>query len=144
MNSTPWEKWEFNREFFKSLSTYRKDHQESSFSRILDNICYTVENGKDLLEAIPDGPVPIRGFVKALACLLKLGVVSQCALKITDCVTISLQTVRRARDSVYEFSKQVASWVENVMVAFDSDANYYFTWATWRSLEEMRSVDILL
>ena len=73
----PWEKWEFNKEFFKSLSNYRKDHPENSFSRIFDNICYTVENGKDLLEAIPDGPVPIRGFVKALACLLKLGLVSQ-------------------------------------------------------------------
>ena len=29
------------------------------------------------------------------------------------------------------------------MVAFDSDANYHFTWVTWRSLKEMRSVDIL-
>ena len=72
----PWEKWEFNKEFFKSLSKYRKDHPESSFSRILDDICYTVENGKDLLEAIPVGPLPLRGFVKALAILLKLGVVS--------------------------------------------------------------------
>jgi len=78
-NSMPWEKWEFNKEFFKSLSRYRKDHPETNFSRVLDNIFYIVENGKDLLEAIPDGPVPIRGFVKALACLLKLGVVSQMA-----------------------------------------------------------------
>jgi len=54
-----------------------QDHPETSFSRILDNICYTVENGKDLLEVIPDGPVPIHGFVKALARLLTLGVVSQ-------------------------------------------------------------------
>ena len=77
MNPTPWEKWEFNKEFFKSLPKYRKDHPETSCSRILDNICYTLENGKDLFEAIPDGPVPICGFVKALACLLKLGVVSQ-------------------------------------------------------------------
>ena len=73
----PWENWEFNREFFKSLSKYRKAHPETSISRILGNICQTVENGKDLFEAIPDGPLPLRGFVKALACLLKLGVVSQ-------------------------------------------------------------------
>ena len=77
MDSIPWEKWEFNKEFFKSLSNYHKDHPESGFSRILDNICHTVENGKDLFEAIPDGPLPIRGFVKALACLVKLGVVSE-------------------------------------------------------------------
>jgi len=72
-----WEKWEFNEEFFKSLSKYREDHPETSFSRILDNILHTVDNGQDLFEAIPDGPIPFRGFVKALACLLKLGVVSQ-------------------------------------------------------------------
>ena len=77
MNSTPWEKWDFNREFFKSLSKYHKDHQETNFSRTVENICYALENGKDLFEAIPDGPIPIRGFVKALACLLKLGMVSQ-------------------------------------------------------------------
>ena len=76
MNSMSWEKWKFNEEFFKSLSKYRKDHPETSLSRILDNILYTVENGKDLIEAIP-GPLPFRGFVKALACLLKLGVVSR-------------------------------------------------------------------
>ena len=58
-------------------SKYRKDHPETSCSRILNNICCGLENGKDLFEAIPDGPLPFRGFVKALACLLKLGVVSQ-------------------------------------------------------------------
>ena len=90
----PWEKWEFNKEFFESLSNYRKDHPETSFSHILDNICYTVENGKDLFEAIPDGPIPIRGFVKAIGCLLKLGVVSHgtavCVAKVTHPITISL------------------------------------------------------
>ena len=96
MDSMPWEKWEFNKEFFKSLSNYRKDHPETSFSRLLDKIYYTVENEKDLFEAIPDGPVPIRGFVKALACLLKLGVVSQwaiaqmCVPKVTHRITTSL------------------------------------------------------
>ena len=93
MNSMPWERWEFNKEFFESLSRYRKNHPETTFS-ILDNICYTVENGKDLFEAIPDALVPFRGFVKALACLLKLGIVSQIghgmATKVTDHITISL------------------------------------------------------
>ena len=71
-----WEEWGFNPEFFELISKYREEHPERSLLRILENICYTIENGKDLLEAIPDSPLPFRGFVKALACLLKFGIVS--------------------------------------------------------------------
>ena len=53
------------------------DDPETSFSHILDKIVSTMENRKDILGAIPDGPLPFRGFARALACLLKLGVVSQ-------------------------------------------------------------------
>jgi len=50
--------------------------------RIINGICTSIDQHKDLFEVIPDGPIPIRGLVKALAHLMKLGAVnyiySQC------------------------------------------------------------------
>ena len=44
--------------------------------RIMSGIRASIDQHKDLFELIPDGPIPFRGFVKALAHLIQLGVVS--------------------------------------------------------------------
>jgi hypothetical protein len=44
--------------------------------RIMGGIRASIDQHKDLFELIPDGPIPFRGFVKALAHLMLLGVVN--------------------------------------------------------------------
>ena len=72
----PWENWDLDDEFLKTLSEYCLEHPETTLSRVLDNICCHLETGKDLFEVIPDQPFPARSLFKALACLVRLGVVS--------------------------------------------------------------------
>ena len=45
-------------------------------SRIMNGVRTSIDQHKDLFELIPDGPIPFRGFVKALAHLIQLGAVS--------------------------------------------------------------------
>lgn len=114
-----WEEWDLDEKFLTSLSRYSKKHPEQKLDRILFSIYQALENGKDLFEVIPENPFPARGLVKALACLIKLGI-----------------TVTRAKQNVYDFTMQVVEWVEQVKSAFEGDERQHFNWATWRSLQK--------
>jgi hypothetical protein len=70
-----WDPWELDPKFFKAMSRWTVDHPETTLDRVLDNICVGIENGKDLLELIPDSPFPARSLIKALGYLVKLGTV---------------------------------------------------------------------
>ena len=59
-----------------AMSRWTIDHPETALDRVLDNICAGIDNGKDLVELIPDSPFPARSLVKALGYLMKLGTVS--------------------------------------------------------------------
>jgi hypothetical protein len=71
----PWDSWELDPEFFKAMSRWTIEHPETTLDRVLDNICVGIDNGRDLLELIPDSPFPARSLVKALGYLVKLGTV---------------------------------------------------------------------
>jgi hypothetical protein len=47
--------------------------------RVVSGIRASIDQHKDLFELIPDGPIPFRGFVKALAHLIQLGAVNYSA-----------------------------------------------------------------
>jgi hypothetical protein len=70
-----WESWELDPEFFKAMSRWTIDHPETTLDRVLDNIYAGIDNGKDLLELIPDSPFPARSLVTGLGYLVKLGAV---------------------------------------------------------------------
>jgi hypothetical protein len=44
--------------------------------RVVSGIRASIDQHKDLFELIPDGPIPFRGLVKALAHLIQLGAVN--------------------------------------------------------------------
>ena len=75
-----WDSWELDTEFFKAMSRWTIDHPETTLDRVLDDICIGIDNGKDLIELIPDAPFPARSLVQALGYLVKLGAVHHFSL----------------------------------------------------------------
>jgi hypothetical protein len=67
--------WILDQDFFRQVYDWNENHPENTLDRILNGICTSIDRHKDLLELIPDGPIPFRGFIKALAHLIKLGAV---------------------------------------------------------------------
>jgi len=57
------------------MSHWTVDHPETTLDRVLDNIQVGIDNGKDIVDLIPDSPFPARSLVKGLAYLVKLGIV---------------------------------------------------------------------
>ena len=71
--------WTLDQDFLRQVNDWNATHPESIPGRIMSGIHASIEQHKDLFELIPDGPIPFRGFVKALAHLIQLGVVSYSA-----------------------------------------------------------------
>jgi len=78
----PWEAWTFDQNFLREIKVWNENHPENTLDRVLNGTCTSIDRHKDLFELVPDGPIPIRGFVKALAYLVKLGAVCNLGLAI--------------------------------------------------------------
>jgi hypothetical protein len=74
--ATPWQAWKLDQDFLRELYDWNANHPEQTLDRILNGTCLLIDQSNELFEVIPDGPIPIRGFVKALAHLVKLGAVN--------------------------------------------------------------------
>jgi hypothetical protein len=72
----PWQKWELDEQFLKSLSAYCLEHPDTTLDRVLDRVRHGLEIGTELFKIIPENPFPARSLVEGLACLIKLGIVS--------------------------------------------------------------------
>jgi hypothetical protein len=73
--SPPWQTWTFDQDFLRDVKEWNEAHPENTLDRILNGTCSIINQHSILLEMVPDGLIPIRGFVKALAHLIKLGAV---------------------------------------------------------------------
>ena len=73
--SPPWETWTFDQDFLRTVKEWNKVHPDNTLDRILNGTCAVIDQHNVLLEMIPNGPIPICGFVKALVHLVKLGAV---------------------------------------------------------------------
>ena len=73
--SPPWQAWTFDQNFLRTVKEWNGAHPESTLDRILHGACAAIDRHNVLLDMIPNGPIPICGFVKALVHLVKLGAV---------------------------------------------------------------------
>ena len=73
--SPPWQSWMFDQDFLSTVKEWNITHPENTLDRILNGTCAVIDQHNVLLEMIPNGPIPICGFVKALVHLVKLGAV---------------------------------------------------------------------
>ena len=73
--SPPWQTWTFDQDFLRTVKEWNEAHPESTVDRILNGACAAIDQHNVLLDMIPNGPIPICGFVKALVHLVKLGAV---------------------------------------------------------------------
>lgn len=73
--SPPWDEWELDPKFFKTLSRWTRDNPEKSIDRVLQNVCTGLENVQEIMQLVPDSPFPARSLIGALAHLVKLGAV---------------------------------------------------------------------
>jgi hypothetical protein len=54
-----------------------------------------------------------------------------------------LQTISRAKQAVFDFSKEVVTWVERQITAFREGEARRFSVKTWNNLEPVRYEDYL-
>ena len=59
------------------MSRWTIDHPDTTLPLVLDSICVGIDKGRDLVELIPDSPLPARSLVKALSYIVKLGTVGR-------------------------------------------------------------------
>ncbi|KAF7980316.1 hypothetical protein HWV62_39116 [Athelia sp. TMB] len=120
----PWDSWELDPKFFKTLSIWTLTHPESSLDKIMDNVCTALESGDSVLQLIPDSPFPARSLIQALTYVLRLG--------------ISIST---AKVAVQEFAQQIVQWVGQVHASFSSGSQGgRFERATRKNLSKIRSL----
>jgi len=71
----PWQAWTFDQKFLREVKVWNETHPENTLDHILNGTSAFIDRHKDILELVPDGAIPLRGFMKALAHLVKLGAV---------------------------------------------------------------------
>lgn len=61
------------RRFFGALAGWTLTEVDGWAGRLCDRILIVIDSGKDILEAFPDGPVPVCGLILALGQIIRLG-----------------------------------------------------------------------
>ena len=115
----PWdENWKLDDKFFSDMNAWKDQHPESTLLKVMEKVNEAVSKSLPFAELVPDAPFPARGLIKALAHLLALGVV--CSYFYCFVVVLSLCTkqVSRAKDDVFEFTREVITWVSTVDASF--------------------------
>jgi hypothetical protein len=67
--------WDLDPQFFSALSQWTILHPESSIERVFEKVLADIDNAKEIMELIPNGPFPARGLIGSLVLLVKLGIV---------------------------------------------------------------------
>ncbi|KAG6888154.1 hypothetical protein C0995_010269 [Termitomyces sp. Mi166 len=86
-----------------------------------------IDQGKDIVEVIPDFPFPARGLVKAVLQLVQLG-----------------GTISGAHPELVGFAKDIIGWVDGVKISFADVESRKFTKTTWKNLAKIRYLYLLL
>jgi hypothetical protein len=71
----PWDDLNLDREFFHQIHQWTKLNPETKLDVLISEASSLVDQGRPLLQALPDGILPFRGFVEAMAQLFVLGAV---------------------------------------------------------------------
>ncbi|KAG6915428.1 hypothetical protein DXG01_011516 [Tephrocybe rancida] len=115
------DKWNLDDAFFSALSTWTLDHPETPLESVLMGVSDAIDQGKDIVEVIPDALFPIRGFIKSVACIFQLGV-----------------KIWTAQRDVQDFAVDILNWVNRVKESFNQAGEGRFTLMTWQNLSQMR------
>jgi hypothetical protein len=104
----PWDSWSLDEQFFGSLCrwTLQNPGSSESLTEVLNKISASIDTTKDLRGLIPDPPFPARSLIEALLSLLKLGIVRS-DWSYFVAILLSYQAIANAKQTVYDFSKDV-------------------------------------
>ncbi|KDR84278.1 hypothetical protein GALMADRAFT_705551 [Galerina marginata CBS 339.88] len=120
---TPWESWKLDQDFLSQVYSWNVTHPENTLNRILSATSASLERHDVLLELIPDGFIPIRGLIKALAHLVNLGT-----------------AVAEAKLVALQFAQEVLQWVEKLAAAFGDGEGGSFIEKAWANLADIRKL----
>jgi hypothetical protein len=139
----PWnENWELGEKFFKQMEKWEKDHPESTFAKVIENVDNVIKIGQPFLEVIPDWPFPARSVVLGLAHLLRLGAVRMILFifKAPDTHGF-MEEVASAKQEVHDFTMQLSTWFYTVEVSFrTANTKQKFTSQARKNLDAIRWV----
>ncbi|KDR84334.1 hypothetical protein GALMADRAFT_133661 [Galerina marginata CBS 339.88] len=123
LTPAPWEAWTLDQGFLYQVYSWNAQHPESSLDRIFDKFTTAIEQYEVLLELIPDGLIPIRGFVKALTHVMKLGMI-----------------MVEAKATALQFVQSVVRWVEKLATALAEAGSGHFVSRAWTDLSDIRKL----
>ena len=119
-SQVPWdENWKLDEKFFNDMGTWKDQYPESTLLKVMEKVNDAVSKSLPFAELVPDAPFPVRGLVKALAHLLALGVVcSYFFYSFIFVLSLCTKQVSRAKNDVFEFTREVITWVSTVEASF--------------------------
>ncbi|KAG6825428.1 hypothetical protein H0H92_003723 [Tricholoma furcatifolium] len=127
MSVHPWDEWHLDSKFLVEITAWVENNPKTSLYKIMEKICNAIEPVKEFFELVPDGAIPARGILKALAHVVQLG-----------------KAVASAERDVCDFALKVIQLVEKIQRAFSDGQRRLikrgFTLTTWKNLQEIRDI----
>ena len=81
--------------------------------RIIKGIRASIDQHQDIFELVPDSPIPFRGFVKALAHLIKLRAANYIDSRCLYYRNQPLQTIIEAKGTALRFMQEIGDSLNN-------------------------------
>ncbi|KAG6885235.1 hypothetical protein C0993_004528 [Termitomyces sp. T159_Od127] len=119
----PWEEWEFDETFLAALRDWDAKNPETTLQRIFQNASLAIDQGKDIVDALPDTPFPARGLVLSVLQLVRLGA-----------------TISEAQPELVAFAREIIDWVDSIKSSFANTNGGQLTKATWNNLARIRKL----
>ena len=139
----PWdENWDLDDKFFTQMEEWEKDHPESTFAKVMENVNSAVSTCRPFLECIPDSPFPARSVILGLANLLQLGTVRILIFLyiFSRYSQLYMKEIASAKKAVYDFTMQVSTWFYTVEASFRMTKKKKFTAQARKNLDAIRCV----
>jgi len=115
--------WTLDQDLFRQVYEWNATHPDQLSDRFFNGIRTCIEQHKDLLDLIPDGPIPFRGLAKVLAHIIKVGA-----------------TIIEAKAAAFQFVEDILRWVEDMAWCFKHSGSGPLVQQTWENLHKVRNL----
>jgi len=124
------------------MEAWEREHPESTFTKVMENVNSAVSASRPFLEFIPDSPFPARSVIHGLANLLQLGAVCIFIFffVLQALTTLYMKEIASAKKEVYDFTMQVSTWFYTVEASFQIAKKKKFTTQARKNLAAIRCV----
>jgi hypothetical protein len=113
------EGWKLDEDFFRDMACWDKQHQDSTFLKVMETVQDAMITCKPFMKLIPNTPFPAHALVLALSHFLHFGVVRSYSLPSN-------------KPKVFTLVDELSGWIANMEAKFE-DGRGKFSWRARRN-----------